>query len=252
LSRWEQATQLVSGSPMFGERRILSDDALAQLGPLRASLAAYRRSGDTAFLDAAFAAARGLIAAMPWVASGSRPELEELRWVTRTIPEFSELLSRAADEAETAISASLVQTWRALGLRRGPPGWTAPELEAARMLFARTCTADASVPNERVPAGLRGLTAGRAALQLTRELAGDEQLWRRALGQRYDSVRHRYARRTTWRTRGLAELMRDNEAVQGAVNARLQRWLTHGARLGALAGELEASLVHERTPPRFA
>ena len=99
------------------------------------------------------------------------------------------------------------------------------------MLFACTCAADASVPNERVPAGLRGMTAGRAALQLTRELAGDEQLWRRALGRRYDSVRHRYARRTTWRTRGLAELMRDNEAVQGAVNARLQRWLTtaHGS-----------------------
>jgi hypothetical protein len=52
--------------------------------------------------------------------------------VTRTVPEFSELLSRAANEAETAIAASLVQTWRALGLRRGPPGWTAPELEAAR------------------------------------------------------------------------------------------------------------------------
>jgi hypothetical protein len=252
LSGWEHATQLITREPMFGERRILSEDALAQLGPLRAALAAYRRSGDTLYLDAAFAAARSLIAAMPWVGSGSRPELEELRWVTRTVPEFSELLSSAADEAESAISASLVQTWRALGLRRGPPGWTAPELEAARMLFACTCAADSSAPNERVPAGLRGLTAGRAALQLTRELAGDEQLWRRALGRRYDSVRHRYARRTTWRTRGLAELMRDSEPVQSAVNARLQRWLTHGARLGALAGELEAALVQERTPPRFA
>jgi hypothetical protein len=237
---------------MFGERRVLSEEALAQLGPLRAALDAYRRSGDTIYLDTAFAAARGLIAALPWIGLRPRPELEELRWVTRTVPEFSELLSSAADEAESAISASLVETWRALGLRRGPPGWTAPELEAARMLFACTCAADASAPNERVPAGLRGLTAGRAALQLTRELAGDEQLWRRALGRQYDSVRHRYARRTTWRTRGLAELMRDSEAVQSAVNARLARWLTHGARLGALADELEAALVHERTPPRFA
>jgi len=56
-------------------------------------------------------------------------------------------------------------------------------------------------------------------------------------------------RRTTWRTSGLAELMRDSEPVQSAVNAQLQRRLTHGAWLGALAGELEAGLVHERTPP---
>jgi 2-polyprenyl-6-methoxyphenol hydroxylase-like FAD-dependent oxidoreductase len=120
------------------------------------------------------------------------------------------------------------------------------------MLFACTCAADPSAPAERVPAGLRGLTAVRAALQLTGELARDEHLWERALGQRYDSVRHRYARRTTWRNRGLADLMRDNGAVQRAVTARLQRWLTEGGRLAALAGELEAALVHERTPARFA
>jgi hypothetical protein len=243
---------LATREPIFGERRALTDDALLQLGPLRAAVDAYRRSGDTVYLDAAFAAARALIAALPFVGGRPRPELEELRWVTRTVPEFSELLSSAADEAERAISASLVQTWRALGLRRGPPGWTAPELEAARMLFACTCAVDPSGPSERMPAGLRGITAGRAALQLTGELAGDEQLWQRALGRRYDSVRHRYARRTTWRSRGLAELMRDNEAVQRAVTARLERWLTYGGRLVALAGELEAALVHERTPARFA
>ena len=125
------------------------------------------------YLDGAFAAARALIAALPSVGGRPRPELQELRWVTRTVPEFSELLSSAADEAERAISASLAQTWRALGLRPGPPGWTGPEVESARMLFACTCAADPSAPAERVPAGLRGLTAVRAALQLTGELARD-------------------------------------------------------------------------------
>jgi hypothetical protein len=120
------------------------------------------------------------------------------------------------------------------------------------MLFACTCAADPAARTERGPAGLRGLTAGRAALQLTGELAGDEQLWERVLEERYDSVRDRYARRTTWRNRGLVELMRDNEAVQRAVTARLQRWLTHGGQLAALAGELEAALVDECTPARLA
>jgi hypothetical protein len=251
-SGWEQVSQLATREPTFGHRRALTEDALAQLGPLRAALDAYRRTCDTVYLDGAFAAARAFIAALPWVGGRTRPDLEELRWVTRAVPEFSELLSSAADEAERAISASLVQTWRTLGLRTVPPGWTGPEVESARMLFACTCAAGASPPTERVPAGLRGLTAVRAALQLTAELAADERLWERALGQHYDSVRHRYARRTTWRNRGLADLLRDNGGVQRAVSARLERWLTEGARLPALAGELEAALVHERTPVRFA
>lgn len=252
MSGWEHVSQLATRQPMFGERRVLTEDALAQLGPLRTALAAYRRSGDAVYLDLAFAAARGLIATLPWVGVRPRPELEELRWVTRTVPEFSELLSSAADEAEIAISSGLLQTWRALGLRRGPPDWTRPEVESARVLFAWMCAAGPSAPTERVPAGLRGLTAVRAALQLTAELAADERLWKRALGQHYDSVRHRYARRTTWRNRGLADLVRDNGGVQRAVSARLERWLTEGARLPTLAGELEAALVHERTPVRFA
>ncbi len=99
------------------------------------------------------------------------------------VPEFNELLTIAAGEAERAISGSLLQAWTALGLRTGPPGWTAGELESARVLFACTCAAPqpaefAPGTARRIPAGLRGLAAGRLALALTRELAGDEQLWR--------------------------------------------------------------------------
>jgi hypothetical protein len=251
-SGWEQVSQVVTREPAFGDRRALTEEALAELGPLRVALEAYRRSCDTVYLDGAFAATRAFVAALPWVGERTRPDLEQLRWVTRAVPAISELLSSAADEAERAISASLVQTWRTLGVRTVPPAWTAADVESARMLFACTCAADPSAPTERVPAGLRGLTAARAALQLTAELAADEQLWERALGEQYDSVRHRYARRTTWRNRGLADLVRDNGGVQRAVSARLERWLIRGARLPALAGELEAALVHERTPVRFA
>ncbi len=65
-------------------------------------------------------------------------------------------------------------------------------------------------------------------------------------------MRHRYARRTTWRDRGLADLLACDEATHSAVRRRLERWLTEGGRLPALAAELEAALVHERTPARFA
>jgi hypothetical protein len=252
----DQAAGLVTRGAVSGQRRALTEEALVHVAPLRAALGGYRRGGELAYLDAAFAAARGLVAALPWCSGQERPDLEELRWVARTVPEFDDLLTVASGEAERAISASRRSAWTALGLRPGQPGWTATELESARMLFACTCAAPRSpgfAPGTArgIPAGLRGLGAGRQALQLTGELAREERLWQRTLGSRYESVRHRYARRTTWGDRGLADLLRD-ESTHRAVTRRLERWLTDGGRLPALAGELEAALVHERTPPRFA
>ncbi len=236
-----------------GQPWALTEAALAQLAPLRVALGAYERSGDTVYLDVAFAAARGLLDALPWFGRHPRPDLAELRWVAQTVPEFAQLLSSAAGEAERAFAASLMAPWQALGLRTPPPGWIASELDAAEMLFACTCAApEPTVSGPPLPSSLRRLAARRLAIQLTGELVRDELLWQRALGRRYDSVRHRYARRTTWRHRGLAELVRDDEATRRAVSARLERWLADGGRLTALAGELEAALVHERTPARFA
>jgi hypothetical protein len=253
----EKAGGLATRDAVSGQRRALTEEARSQVAPLRAALGGYRRSGELAYLDAAFAAARGLITALPWCSDQERrPDLEELRWVARAVSEFDELLTVAAGEAERAISASLRDAWTALGLRPGQPGWTATELESARMLFACTCAAPrgaefAPGTARGIPTGLRGLGAGRQALQLTGELAREERLWQRTLGSRYESVRHRYARRTTWGDRGLADLLRDEPTLR-AVRRRLERWLTDGARLPALAGELEAALVHERTPARFA
>jgi hypothetical protein len=243
---------LTARPPAFGERRALSEEALAQLPQLRAALATYDTSGRPEDLDRAFAVARALVAALPGAVEWTRPDLEELRWLARAIPEFGALLSTAAVEAERAISAGLFELWLALELRSEPPGWTPHELEAARMLFACTCAASSTGAAERVPAGLRGLAAGRLAQRLAGELAGEEGVWQRALGPRYESLRHRYAPRTAWRSRGLSELLRTDDDTRRAVCARLERWLASGGRLAALAAELEAALVHERTPAKFA
>jgi hypothetical protein len=237
--------------PVFGERRALGDEAIAQLALLRAALASYEADRLPEDLDCAFAAARALIHALPSAGEHDRPGAEELRWWARVVPEFGALLSTAAVEAERVMSSSLGEVWRALGLRSAPPSWNAVELEAARMLFACACAA-APIRGQRVPAGLRGLAAARLATVLCAELGEDEQLWLRALGDRYESVRHRYARRTTWRNRGLSELVRRDEETRRAVSARLERWLVDGGRRAALAGELEATLVQVRTPATLA
>ena len=122
------------------------------------------------------------------------------------------------------------------------------------MLFACACAAQplSADLRVRVPGGLRGLAAGRLARRLCEELADGEAIWQRALGERYESVRHRYARRTAWRSRGLSELLRADEDTQHAVRARLERWLADGGSIDTLGSELEAALVHERTPAKFA
>ncbi|HEY6526570.1 MAG TPA: hypothetical protein VIY10_22480, partial [Solirubrobacteraceae bacterium] len=71
-------------------------------------------------------------------------------------------------------------------------------------------------------------------------------------GDRYESVRHRCARRTTWRSLGLSDLLRGDELSRTAVTRRLERWMADGGLLPTLAGELEAAIVHARTPARFA
>lgn len=231
----------------------MTEEAFACVLPLRVALAAHRASGRPADLDRAFAVARSLIAALPGGDDGQAPDLEQVRWLAVVVPEFDELLSIAASEAEGALAGALADLWSALELPPPPPGWTPAEREAARMLLACACAgpAAAAMP-DRVPTGLRGLAAGRLAARLSGELAASEELWLRALGARYDSVRHRYARRTAWRSRGLSELMHVDDEARRAVTARLARWLTAGAHLRTLTAELEAALVHVCTPPKFA
>jgi hypothetical protein len=229
----------------------LPPEALPHLLQLRTALGRYRDNGAAAELSGAFPAASAVIGTMVRSVDG-RPELEQLRRLADTLPEFGELLSAAAGEAERVICAGTAGVWGALGLRSTAPSWSPAEHEAARMVFACACAPAMRMDPVRFQAGLRSVAAPRFAELLCRELAESEEAWTRALGERYESVRHRCARRTTWRSLGLSELLRGDESSRKAVTRRLERWMAEGGRLPTLAGELEAAIVHARTPARFA
>jgi hypothetical protein len=219
---------------------------------LRDALARYRAGGHTAELEAGFAAATALVATLGQPRVSGRPDIEELRALANGVPEFDELLSSAAGEAERVVRAGTAGLWSTLGLRSASPGWTPAERDAARMVFACACTPATQASRARLQGGLRALAAGRFAELLCRELADSEEAWARALADRYDSVRHRCAQRTTWRSRGLSELLRADEVSRKAVVARLEHWMANGGVRARLGDELEAALVHARTPAKFA
>jgi hypothetical protein len=95
-------------------------------------------------------------------------------------------------------------------------------------VFACACAPAMRMDPVRFQAGLRTLGAPRFAELLCREMAESEEAWTRALGDRYESVRHRCARRTTWRSLGLSELLRGDELSRVAVTRRLERWMADG------------------------
>ena len=230
----------------------LPPEAIPYLRSLRVALSLYRSHGASQQLEGAFGAAVALVSTLMTSTAAGRPDLEHMRALTSAVPEFGELVSAAAGEAERAVCAGTAGLWRTLGLRSAPPAWTPAEREAARMVFACACAPAQHSSPTRLQDGLRALAAGRFATLLCGELAESEEAWTRALGDRYDSVRHRCARRTTWRSLGLSELMRTDDASRTAVTARLERWIAAGGRRPALTSELEAALVHARTPARFA
>ncbi|MGZ4175769.1 MAG: hypothetical protein ACXVSE_09550 [Solirubrobacteraceae bacterium] len=232
-------------------RAALPPEAIPHLFQLRTALGRYRATGSAAELSGAFPAAGGVIGTLQ-VPAGGRPDLEQLRRLAETLPEFGELLSSAAGEAERVVCAGTIGVWRRLGLRSAAPTWTPGERDAARMVFACACAPSVPMDPVRFQAGLRTLAAPRFADLLCRELAQSEDAWTRALGDRYESVRHRCARRTTWRSLGLSDLLRGDEISRAAVTRRLERWVADGGLVATLAAELEAAIVHARTPARFA
>lgn len=219
---------------------------------LRLTLMRYRSRPRTEVLDTAFAAAGALVAAVIETPHDARPDLEEMRRLATSVAELGEFLDIAAGETEQVVHAAAAGLWRALGLTSAPPRWTPGEREAARMVFACACAPARDADPERLRSGLRALAANRMARLLCQELAGAETAWLRALGARYDSVRHRCAPRTAWRSRGLSDLVREDDRAAAALTVRLERWLADGRPISVLAAELEAALVHARTPARFA
>lgn len=226
--------------------------ALPYLEELRLALARHRAGPAAAELERAFAAARGLVTTVAPAGAGGRPDLEEMRSLAAAVPEFGDFLARATDEAAQLVHTATSGLWSTLGLRSPAPGWTAAEREAAGMLFACACAPSQSGDPARLGEGLRALAAGRFAERLCAELESNEDAWVHALAGRYASVRHRCAPRTTWRSRGLSDLLRVDDRTRSAVRARLERWLAAGGTLALLGAELEAALVHARTPARFA
>jgi hypothetical protein len=219
---------------------------------LRDALAQHAAGASPEALESAFAAAGAVVARVASVPSGGRPDLDEMRRLSEAIPEFGAFLSCAADEAARVVAAGTAGVWRALGLTSSPPAWTAGEHDAARMLLACALAPSREANPARLRTGLRSLAAARVARALATELTAAEPPWVSVLGGRYSSVRHRCAPRTTWRSRGLSDLLRVDEASRRAVAARLEQWLIGGGNLAGLAAELEAALVHARTPARFA
>jgi hypothetical protein len=229
----------------------LPPEAIPHLLALRAALLRYRMTAAPAELSGAFPHAAAMTETMVTSVNG-RPELEQLRRLANTLPEYGELLSAATGEAERVVCAGTTGVWRSLRLRSTPPSWNPAERDTARMVFACASAQAMRLDPVRFQDGLRAVAAPRFARLLCRELAESEEAWTRALGDRYQSVRHRCAPRTTWRSLGLSDLLRDDEASRSAVTRRLERWMAAGGMIPALAGELEAAIVHARTPARFA
>jgi hypothetical protein len=203
-------------------------------------------------LTEAFTAACGLVATVVGPTPDGRPDTTSLRSLAAAVPEFDAFLDVAAGQAGRAVQRAVVDLWARLGLRSIPPVWSDPEFQAARMAFACACApAQDSDPN-RIRHGLRALAAGRIARQIAAGLGAQETAWEAGLGAAYASVRHRCAPRTTWRSRGLSDLVREDERSRQALEVRLERWLAAGGDPATLAGELEAALVHARTPSKFA
>jgi hypothetical protein len=134
-----------------------------------------------------------------------------------------------------------------------PPEWDGDERSVAQVLIACSCAPlDDRGAGWLAPRLLR-VAARRWAALLTAELsAADDVLWRRVLGERYESVHRRYAPRTKWRTRELSQLLATDERIADALRKRLSRWLADGGDFEGLPAELEAAFVQARAPARLA
>jgi hypothetical protein len=220
---------------------------------LRTALERYQEERTPAALDRAFAAAAHAVAGLRGERASVPPDVGEVRRLFEELPEYEELVRVAVGETERSVQAAGMRLWDSFGLTTAPPEWDDGERSRARLLVACACAPlDEQVVGWLGPRLLR-LAADRWAALLTAELRrADEELWRRVLGERYESVWRRCAPRGRWRTRELSDLLARDADVAAALQGRLARWLGDGARIERLADEVEASFVHSRTPDRLA
>ena len=179
--------------------------------------------------------------------------MTELERLFAEIPEYEELVELAVSQTERSVESAGARLWNWFDLETTSPTWNDGERSRARLLVACACAPlDEQVVGWLGPRLLR-LSADRWAALLTADLRrADEDLWRRVLGERYDSVWRRCAPRGRWRTRELSHLLANDEATAEAMRRRLSRWLAAGADVKRLPSELEAAFVETRTPDRLA
>jgi hypothetical protein len=227
--------------------------SVAPVLALRRALDRYEEDRSVQALDRAFAAAAHAVAERRGERASTPPEVDEVRSLFEELPEYEELVNLAVSETELSVQAAGVRLWDWFGLSTPPPRWSDGERARARLLVACACAPlDQQVVSWLGPRLLK-LAADRWAALLTAELRGaDEDLWRRVLGERYESVWRRCAPRSRWRTRELSDLLARDGDVAASLERQLSRWLREGARIERLADEVEAAFVHARTPARLA
>ncbi len=239
-----------SGNQKFGppERREAGHPALA----LSTALERYEAGHSTRALDVAFAAAAAAVADLRGERARVAPDVGELRTLFEQLPDYERLVEIAVSETERSVQAAGARLWSWFGLESDPPRWNDGERARARLLVACACAPlDEHVAQWLGPRLLK-LAADRWSGLLVGELRrADEDLWRRVLGERYESVWRRFAPRGRWRTRELADLIRDDD-VAGAMQRQLSRWLAEGGHVERLPAQVEAAFVHSRTPDRLA
>jgi hypothetical protein len=245
----------VSGGPSpnedFGlpERSEAGHPVLA----LRGALDRYEKAQSARALDGAFAAAAAAVADLRGERASAPPDVSELRILFEQLPDYERLVEVAVSETERSVQAAGARLWAWFGLESDPPRWNEGERGRARLLVACACAPlDEQVRGWLGPRLLK-LAADRWAGLLVGELRrADEDLWRRVLGERYESVWRRFAPRGRWRTRELADLMAHDDDVAGAMGRQLSRWLGEGGHIERLSDQVEAAFVHSRTPDRLA
>jgi hypothetical protein len=237
------------GPPERGQAREPTVPARA----LALALDRYEADRSARALDVAFVAAARAVAGVRGERAQVAPELSELRDLFEELPDYERLVNIAVSETERSVEAAGARVWAWFGLTGEPPRWDDGERSRARLLVACACAPlDSRVSTWLGPRLLR-LAADRWARLLVGELRrADEDLWRRVLGERYESVWRRCAPRGRWRTRELADLIGRDDEVAGAMQRQFSRWLAEGGDVQRLPSVVEAAFVHSRTPDRLA
>jgi len=220
---------------------------------LRTALDRYEGDRSAQALDVAFAAAASAVAELRGARARTPPEVSEVSRLFEELPDFEELVELAVGETERSVQAAGARLWGWFGLTTPPPRWDDGERARARLLVACACAPLDKHAVRWLGPRLLKLAADRWAALLTAELRhADEDLWRRVLGERYESVWRRCAPRSRWRTRELSDLLAHDDEVAMSLQRQLSRWLGDGARIERLTDEVEAAFVHSRTPDRLA